>query len=404
MNRYKTQRPQNRSAILECIFRNAPVSRTEIAEMTGITPATVTANVTELISSNIVLETGELTNEPGSSGRKRVLIDLNPVCALTAGVEFTENAVVFCLSDLMGNLLDSLIVPFSQDIAANITQEIITHLHDFLAPFMERDHQQIAGIGVAVPGHMSEDGTQLISNNKLWQSFQPALIRQAFPFPVAVENNVHCMTLGHYLFHASANTANFIYYHVGRGMFCSYMINGRIYYGSNYTLGEIGHTIIEPDGQLCECGKHGCLQTYSSESWLLKNARLLYGASQGTYLRSLAGSDRELTIDHVLTAYSMGDPVVRSYITNAVKYLGISISNLSIIFGMDKIYLHGALFQDEHVRMELKDYISRQLSFLDGSYSEHIETLGWDPRDGATGACALAIFEFFIREHPFSSI
>lgn len=399
MNRYKSQKPQNRGAILECIFRNAPVSRTEIADITGITPATVTSNVTELIGEGIVFETGELTGEPGSSGRKRVLIDLNPEAGVAAGVEFTENAMVACLTDIRGNLLDSRTVPFTEDMASHLTGEIISQLGRLLES--REGGGRLVGIGIAVPGHMSGDGTYLISNNKLWKDFRPKLIRQEFSCPIAIENNVHCMTLGHYLFHAAGSFADFIYYHVGRGMFCSYMINGRIYYGSNYTLGEIGHTIVEPEGQLCECGKHGCLQTYSSESWILRNARTLYDASQVTYLRSLAASAGQLNMGHVLTAYSMGDPVVRSYITNAIRYLGISISNLSIIFGLEKIYLHGTLFQDEQVGQELRDYISKQLSFVDQPYQGQIEMLPWNAEDGAVGACALAVFEFFIKEHPF---
>lgn len=396
------KKPQNRSLILECIFRYAPISRIEISDMTNITPATVTTNVTELIGEGIVVETGELSTEQNSSGRKRVLIDINPHNAYTIGVEFTEKALVICIADLKGDITDQLILPFHESIAKRITQEIITQIHLIL----EKTHispEKIKGIGIAVPGHINEDKSEIVSNNKIWKSFDPDLIRKAFPFPVVIENNVHCMTLGQYLFHALESSTNFIYFHIGHGMFCSHILNGKIYSGSNYIMGEIGHTIVEANGQLCECGKHGCLQTYASESWLRKKSCQLYEASPTTYLRSLVADVSELTIDHVLTAYSMGDPVICSYIANAIKYLGIAISNLSIIIGTQKIYLHGVLFNDTSIQTELMDFITKQLLFVDNIYHSNTEILPWNITDGAVGACALAVFEFYIEEHPFTA-
>ncbi len=79
----------NRSRILECIYRNAPIARTDIAEETEITPATVTMNVTTLISEGFVKELGEVSTDEGSSGRKRVLIDIIPGRAYSIGLEFT---------------------------------------------------------------------------------------------------------------------------------------------------------------------------------------------------------------------------------------------------------------------------------------------------------------------------
>lgn len=85
MYKGKKKKASNRSRILECIYRNAPIARTDIAEETEITPATVTMNVTTLISEGFVKELGEVSTDEGSSGRKRVLIDIIPA-GLTASV------------------------------------------------------------------------------------------------------------------------------------------------------------------------------------------------------------------------------------------------------------------------------------------------------------------------------
>lgn len=398
-----SKKNQNRSVILECIFRNAPISRVEISDLTKITPATVTANITELINEGIVYETGDTSGDNNSSGRKRILIDIVPDKAFSIGVEFTQRALIVCLTNLKGTIISSNIIPFENLSLDIITEEIISEIHKVLNT-SKIQLESIIGIGIAVPGHMNKTNSKLITNNKIWDSFNPAIIRSEFPFPVIIENNVHCMTLGQYLFHPKNSPSNFIYFHVSYGMFCSHITNGRIYYKDNFMLGEIGHTIVDISGPHCECGKHGCLQTYASESWLVKNARILFENSSKTYLKSLVDKSSEIKINDILTAYSMGDPFISNYISNAIKYLGASISNLSIILGTQKIYLHGILFNNDLFKKELLDFINQQLLFVDTEYNCNIEILHLNTTDGAVGASALSILNFFINEYPFAGL
>ncbi|MHC9332795.1 ROK family protein, partial [Clostridium perfringens] len=99
-----------------------------------------------------------------------------------------------------------------------------------------------------------------------WKNFNLKEILKTITLPVYFKNNVKCMTLAERLFGSNNNNDNFIFFHISRGMFCSYMYNGKLYAENNLLVGEIGHIIVHPNGELCECGKRGCLQTYGSES------------------------------------------------------------------------------------------------------------------------------------------
>ena len=180
-------------------------------------------------------------------------------------------------------------------------------------------------------------------------------------------------------------------------MFCATVVDGEMFLGENYVAGEIGHTIVSEGGRRCECGKYGCLQTYASENHLIRNARLLYKNTPNTILRSLVPDDSLITIETITTAYSMGDPVIGMYIAEALKYLGITISNIAIITNPGKIFLHGQLFDNQDIQNELMDYIERQLIFVDRTYAGNVEILPYAAADGAVGASALAILRFFIR-------
>lgn len=402
MEKAMTQKDKNQSMVLESIFRNAPISRIEIARLTGITPATVTAVAADLIKEGVIEEAARLPGASGTSGRRKIPLSIKENYALTLGIEFTPRALVYCLCNLRGICLAKSVFPFEDIDPSRINEEIAEHLTLFLQKPGLPLHL-IAGACIAIPGHCNHTNGEIISNNKIWSSFNANTLAERIPYPLIIENNVNCMAIGQYLFHPQDTPGDFLFFHVGHGMYCAHMMHSRIYQKNAYTLGEIGHTIVELNGPVCECGKHGCLQIYASESWLMKRAKLLYENSSTTILKSIVNRAGDITMEHILTAYSMGDPGIRGYIETAVKYLGMTISNLSIIFGAKKTFLHGLLFSNSYVKDELMTFVRGQLVFVNAPYDETHETTAYDITDGAMGACALAVFEFIIKEHPFST-
>ncbi len=396
MYKAKKAKFSNRNRILECIYRNAPISRIDIADLTDITPATVTMNVTALISEGIVRETGEANTEDIAPGRRKILIDLIPDYAYSIGIEFTQKALVLCITNIKGSIIIEKNIPFIEQLAFNITNEIITHLHQLIEA-SNLPINRIVGIGIGVPGHMDFAQQKMVTNNPLWASFQPNSIREAFSLPVILENNVRCMALSEYLFKPNNSPDNFAFFHVSLGMYCANIIDGEIFIGNNYVSGEIGHSIANANGRRCECGKYGCLQTISGERWLLNIAQLLYENDNSTILKTLVQNKDEITIEHITTAYEMGDPAISTYISEALKALGITASNIAIFTSPEKIFLHGQLFNNKAIRSELMDFIMRQLLFVDSTSTDSFEILPYSLADGALGASALSILHFLIR-------
>ena len=203
------------------------------------------------------------------------------------------------------------------------------------------------------------------------------------------------MAFGRYLFDKSS-PETFAFFHIGLGMFCAMMKDSRLFQGTNYYAGEIGHTIVNPEGKKCECGKRGCLQTYCSETWLLKYCRLLYNSNAATVLTSLKPSAEELTLEDISKAFSLGDPQVGSYISTALKYLGVTISHLAIIMNPDTIYLHCPLFSTKDISEDLMAYLKQPLLFVDDPTDQTVNILPYNPLEGAAGAAAYAIKQFYI--------
>ena len=386
------QKSSNKNIVLECIFRNSPISRTSISEMTGITPASVTTVTSELIEDGMIYEEGKIDTDTPVSGRKRITLNICPDRYSSIGVEFTSYHLCTCITNLCGALAYSNTITFTPELSQHLNESIILEINTAMKQ-TDIPYSKLAGIGIAIPGHIDNSNSHIISNNNIWGNFDARKIADAFNIPVLFENNVRCMALNQYLFHSSDTPDSFSYFHVGGGIFCATITNEQLFLGNAYFSGEIGHTIVNPDGPRCGCGKRGCLQTTASETWLIQNARLLYKCDSSSLLRHLVSSPEQITIDTIATAYTMGDEGILYYVSNALRYLGIALSNISILMDPKKVFLHGKMFAYPEIYSELSRIITSQLNFVGNEMLMRITPLPFDHKDGAIGGAALAIIE-----------
>ena len=293
MYKQKENRSPNRDRVLECIFRNPGISRKDTSDLTGITSATITAVVTELLREGILTELGEMEEDRGTIGRSRIALNVQPDYRYVVGVEFNYASLSGTVCDLRGNVKYSVVLPHDPEkeyITEALIQLIQRCLDSGAVPV-----DQIAAIGVGVPGHMSRAGTGFVGSGRYWSDLDPGIIREAFSVPVVFENNVRCMAVAQSLNHPKEAPSNFALLHVGQGMHCAHIIDDELFIGTTYGCGEIAHTIAVLDGKRCECGKRGCLQTIITESALLENGRAIWEADPHSNLRSFAKGPEELT-------------------------------------------------------------------------------------------------------------
>ena len=332
---------QIRATILDQLYAKRPLSRIDISKETHITPATTGNTINELIREGLVLELGELDVE--SVGRKKTLLDIAPRQVYYLGFEISEKYLALVIADNLGEVLASKWTPYELEKGGGPSDsQIIQLIKDFL-----KKHKKypVSALALALPGHVKLEQSQaIIANNPHWDNINLQTIREAFTIPVLFGNKSHCLTLAERLFGHHPKDSNFIVYHVARGIHCSYMYQGQIYGQDNFLIGEVGHTIINPEGERCPCGKNGCLQNYASESALIHKASILYHSSRISLLRTLVADSKDINLSTLLTAYQLGDLGSIELINTACKYLSISISNLCQLIDCERIYLDGEIF------------------------------------------------------------
>lgn len=381
---YTKKQLEIRSKILDKIYTNGAISRIDIATKTGITPATTTKVTADLLKEKLITEV-ESEDTSIHVGRKKIYLKIAPNHSYYIGIELHELFIAFCLTDNLGTILRKKIVklkkiPNGADFAT-VLREFVDSCQEF----------KPCALGFALPGHYNSSKNRIVSNRLAWQNFDLDPAIKQLQLPCYFENNVHCMTLCYRLLSRNVHDENILFLHIARGIFTSYVYDGKIHGIDNFLVGEVGHWIVNPEGELCDCGRRGCLQNYISQGAIIKKARLLYETSSSTYLRQLAKNIDDIDFYTVQKAYELGDEGVINILNSAMKYLAITLNNLVMMADTHQIVLHGALFDSQKLFGLLNHYLDENRFQLTNILQQHLIVKPYNQYDGAVAGAILAM-------------
>ncbi len=180
---------------------------------------------------------------------------------------------------------------------------------------------------------------------------------------------------------------NFLTVTVGRGVGLGIVANGQFYRGQNGGAGEFGHITIDPDGPLCACGKHGCLEAYVGDPGLVRTAQ--ESAAQGKLSASVQ------TLDELLTLAQAGEVAAIQIFEEAGHILGLGIANLINLFNPKKIIISGeGTREGDFLFIPMMESIQRNT--MPGLFNPNIvEIAPWGDDAWARGAAGLVLRELF---------
>lgn len=387
-------RYRNLGRIMECLYRNRKTSRVQIAETTGLTPAAVTNLIAELQRLGVVEETGDEERIERGGGRSRKLIRLCPDWAVFLGIGLSNSGLWIMAADMEGRPLYQKGLGAHDYDPGQINEVIIQLIAEARAALEGRP--VLAG-GITLPGHYREEDGTIVTNNPRWRAFRLPLIEQAAGLRFAAENSIESMALAEYLFQESASPERFLFLHAGPGLYASFF--SREQFGKPqeaYYQGEIGHTTVDLNGNLCECGKKGCLQTYISDTWLIRRAQDFWNHAPASALRSMVPERADIQISHIVKAARMGDAYLQQLLETGIAYLAMAASNTLILHPADKIYVDSLLLQEEIFREQFEKQVRANLTFVPARQPIRIEIVPFDYYRYPRGAVALAIWQALI--------
>ncbi|MBX3073596.1 ROK family protein [Candidatus Obscuribacterales bacterium] len=208
---------------------------------------------------------------------------------------------------------------------------------------------KIKSIGIGVAGMVDRERGILLSGVNIGASnlkiAEPLI--DHYGIPVKLGNDVEVATLGEMHFGAGKKCNNLICVFVGTGIGSGIVHDGAIYHGQTGTAGEIGHTILFPDGRLCNCGGHGCLEAYASRMAIAR--QVVAGIKRGVDT-SVAGEideNKGLLRSRTLSqAVLDGDNLVTRSVIHAAKFLGVGLASVVNFYNPERIILGGGLVEE----------------------------------------------------------
>jgi glucokinase-like ROK family protein len=331
----------NLSIILNCLRETSPLSRAQLAEITGLNKTTVSSLVRELIARQFVREIGF---DSSGGGRPAVLLELNPGAGCIIGMEIGVDYILTILTDFKAQILWR----HREDTDQAEGQEVIlARAFDIVRQALEAGgsaHSPVLGIGVGVPGLVDiSSGTLLFAPNLKWHDVPlHKVLSQEFDVPIFVDNEANLGALGERYFGAAQGSKDFVYLSIGVGLGGGIVLDGELYRGIGGYAGEIGHTTIMSDGERCNCGNRGCWETLVSQTAVVNRVRKALVTGNASLVSQLVkGRLERISIPIIVEAAEEGDKVARQALEDTGAYLGIGIANLINAFNPELIIFGG---------------------------------------------------------------
>lgn len=358
-------RAHNAGLVLRALYDLGPISRAEIARLTGLTRTSAGELVAELEAEGLAEDIGR---GPSTGGKAPTLVALIDDARQVVTLDLGERTFTAALINLRGTIRHRA----TRDLEGADGDAALALVTDLIDEILAGDHQPILGIGVGTPGIVGEDGTIRWAVNLSWADLPLGEILQSrYQLPTIVANDSRAAAIATYLFGGEDRPDNLVAIKVGRGIGAGLVLNGELFVGDGDGAGEIGHIVVEPDGAECHCGRFGCLETVASAPAILRAA-------------AAAGAG-ELTLTELGAAARAGDEAALAVVRAAGRALGTAIANLIGILDVREIVVHGSVtalgepwlsaIRDEATRRSLGP-LARETRLIDGGPGDDLTLLG----------------------------
>ncbi len=202
---------------------------------------------------------------------------------------------------------------------------------------------ELAGIGIGAPNANYYKGTVEQPPNLNWGTVNVLKeIKKYSSLPSAITNDANAAAIGEMLFGAAKGMKNFVVITLGTGLGSGIVVNGQLVYGNDGFAGELGHTIVDPNGRQCGCGRRGCLETYASASGIKRTAfELIASTCIPSKLRKIPYD--KLTSKDIYNAAKSGDKLALECFDITAKILGFKLADTVAHLSPEAIILFGGL-------------------------------------------------------------
>ena len=372
----------NAGVVYRLIDHYGPISRIELSKRAQLAPASITKIVREMLDAHLVQETE--FQDPGSRGRPAIGLVLDTLAWHYLAVRIQPGQITLTLRDLSSRALQEDRLPLPNQADQPLLQTLQNQVNEF---FVRHQHklERLTAIAITLPGLINA-ATGVVHRMPGYDVQEMPLgetLATLTGLPVFVQHDISAWTLAEALFGASRGAQDVIQIVIDETVGAGVISGGQLLHKRGRALVEIGHTQIDPYGQQCYCGNHGCLETVASTGSLLQLAAQRMATQPDTVLHNAP-----LTIASLCVAAQQGDRLARDVIAGVGHHIGRMLAMMVNIFNPQQILIGSPLNQAADVLFPAVSSTIRQQALP--AYSQDIQlapTSFTDP--GTHGAAAL---------------
>jgi predicted NBD/HSP70 family sugar kinase len=373
----------NRWRVIGLLQHEGLASRADIVRRTGLSRATVSSIVADLIADGTVIERADRQRAAPSrdGGRPAIPLMLNPSSGAFAGLDFGHDRLHAVLVDRAGrpllDLVGKLDVDNEPEAAVAMAQALVLEL--MAEAQVPRD--RLLGVGAAVSAPLRSDGSSAFASPNIfpaWTGFDVgAALETCLGVPVQVGNDANLGALAEFSFGSGRGIPNIVYVMLSAGIGMGLILRGELFTGEAGTAGELGHVVVDPVGRVCRCGNRGCLETVAGAGPLTDALSYVHGP--------------DLDTERMLELAAAEDAGVLRLLGDAGRSIGRVLSGICSVLDPGVVIVGGTVGQAGAPLLDgIREAIDRETPPVSGhSYPVVQGALGH--RAEAFGAAALAM-------------
>lgn len=326
-------RQLNRQTLLKLVWKHKQLSKSRFAQFTGLSIPAVSKILDELVEDGKLTHSSENLSSRGLNGGS---YQIPPEGDYILCMNVTPTSIESQLCDAQLSALGEF---ERRAISAPTPQALLAAIEAIWQQQSRNWPRKTINLALGIHGQVDPvTGVSQTMPQAPWRGNVEIkyLLEEKLRVTVKLDNDCVMLALAEKWQNAQ-NREDFCVINVDYGIGSSFVINGQIYRGNLYGSGQIGHTIVNPDGAMCDCGRYGCLETVASLSALKKQARI--------WLKNHPASPQQdpetLSSQQLVKAWHAGDEHVMRWVEESAHAIGLSLYNFLNILNINQIWFYG---------------------------------------------------------------
>ncbi|MBP3202892.1 MAG: ROK family protein [Bacteroidales bacterium] len=330
-----------------------------ISEAIGASVPTTTKLIGELMDEGFMIDLGKSGT---SGGRRPSIYGLNPAAGYFVGIDMRNTHCSIAVTDFKGGLISFQDdIPFQMEANEQTIHQIATVVRTYLDG-QNLDWNRVMGLGMSLPGRVNP--LTGYSNSYSFDPNRPIsqILQEDLGVHVVLENDSRAMTYGEYM-GGGLKEKNMLFVNVSWGLGMGMVLDGRLYYGTSGYSGEFGHFPLLDNGQICRCGKIGCLETGASGSAMVRMIGEKLEAGRASTLSRKYKADGRVNLNDIFAAVRSEDILAIETVEKLGINLGKGLAGLINIFNPQLVVIGGkvAVAAGDYLMLPIRTAIKRHV-------------------------------------------